>query len=120
MGAADSHLTGPQVLSLVQVKCAFDIQNLSMVPARLYAVGNQMLQTSTTHHMHSALGLPQVQPILTPAISKSRNICVCFLKASKLLRENLPSDFSTYTDDKIIVPVPHHICKRYNFAAIEK
>lgn len=110
----------------LQEKKYFGIENLPVVPARIYALGNQMLQISTISHMHLASGLP---PILVPAISKSRNICVCVcvLKARNLLQGNLPSDFSTslqyftsYTDEKFITPVPHHICKWYNFAAIEK
>lgn len=98
MGAAESHLTGPQVLSLKcklnMQKKTFDIQKLPTVPARLYVVGNQMLQTSTTQHMHSASGLPHVQPILVSAVFKP-GTSVCFLKTRKLLQGNLPSDFST-------------------------
>lgn len=68
-------------------KKTFDIQNLPTVPARLYVVGNQMLQTSTIKHMHSASGLPHVQPILTSAVFKAGTSVFAFWKQESFCRE---------------------------------
>lgn len=68
-------------------KKTFDIQKLPAVPVRLYVVGNQMLQTSTIQHMHSASGLPHVQPALVSAVFKAGTSVFVFWKQESFCRE---------------------------------
>lgn len=68
-------------------KKTFDIQNLPTAPARLNVVGNQMLQTSTIQHMHSASGLPHAQPILISAVFKAGTSVFVFQKQESFCRE---------------------------------
>ena len=90
MGAAENCLTGPQVLSLVQIKPVGEKLwhwKPTYGPARLYAVGNQMLQTSTTQYMHSASGTPHIKPIVISVISRSRKQVCVFWKQGSFCRD---------------------------------
>lgn len=68
-------------------KKTFGIQNLPTVPARLCVMGNHILQTSTIQHMHSALGLPHVQPTLMSAVFKAGASVFVFWKQESFCRE---------------------------------
>lgn len=84
-------------------KKTFDIQNPPTVPARLYAVENQMLQTSTMQHMHSASGLPHVQPVLVSAVFKAATSVFVFWKQESFCREIY------HQTSPLCSNIPHHI-----------
>lgn len=83
-------------------KKTFDIQKLPTVPASFYAVGNQMLQTSTIQHMHSASGLPHVQPILISAVFQAGTSVFVFWEQESFCRE-ISHQTSPHSSD-----IPHH------------
>lgn len=122
VGAAESHLTGPQVLSLLQIKPAR--KNTSVSKTFLWFLLDFMLWgiKCCRPPQHPTCILLQVCPLFLyqqfPRGGISLCVCVCVLKARKLFQGSLPSDFFTllqyftsYTDDKFIAPVLHHICK---------
>lgn len=92
-------------------KKTFDIQNPTTVPARLHAVGNQMLQTSTIQHILLYV-CPMYNLFLYQQFSKQQHLCL-FSESKKASAGKFTIRLLHFT------PIFHiiHWCQNYSTSA---